>query len=109
LRRGEPAFHPDGGQDPVDLGDPALLAFVRTSPDGQHAMLVVANFSGTTRSLPRETVETTCGASLDGPERSGLATDSPSSASLTLGAFELGWFPVRAADAPSRAPLLAHT
>ena len=64
-------------------------------------MLVVANLSGSTRSLPRETVETTCGATLDGPERSGLANQSPSPASLTLGPFEFGWFPLRPAGAPS--------
>ncbi len=61
-RIGQSAFHPDAGQDVVDLGNSALIAFRRTSldgrqtvvdgrqtvVDGRHTVLVLANVSDQT-------------------------------------------------------------
>ncbi|MCG2633589.1 MAG: sugar phosphorylase [Gammaproteobacteria bacterium] len=42
LRRHQPAFHPDGLQETVDMG-PSLFALRRTSPDGRQRILAVSN------------------------------------------------------------------
>lgn len=47
IRRAQPAFHPWGTQEVVCFGNPAIVAFVRTSLGGKQRILVVANLSGT--------------------------------------------------------------
>ncbi len=51
VRISQPAFHPDGAQEVVELGDPALLGILRTSPDGQHRVLVTANLGPQLRNI----------------------------------------------------------
>ncbi len=46
-RRGQKAFHPDATQRVVPTGNPAAVAFERTSVDGGQKILVVANFAST--------------------------------------------------------------
>lgn len=47
----QPAFHPAAPQRPIDLGDPALIAFSRTSVDQQQRVVVVANLTGEEKRL----------------------------------------------------------
>lgn len=47
----QPAFHPDGACRVLDLGDPALLAFQRTSCDEAQRIQCVTNVSGEPRSF----------------------------------------------------------
>ncbi len=44
-RIAQPAFHPDGEQQVVELPDPGLLGFGRTSPDRRQRILVLLNAS----------------------------------------------------------------
>jgi glucosylglycerate phosphorylase len=46
IRRQQPAFHPDGAQHVLVDVPPWLVAILRTSPDGQHRVLVLVNVSG---------------------------------------------------------------
>jgi hypothetical protein len=41
----QPAFHPDGPQQSVDVDHPALVAFHRRSPGGEQQLLIAANLS----------------------------------------------------------------
>ena len=50
-RAHQSAFHPDAAQEVLDLGDPALLAFLRSSTDGRQQILILANMSATPRKL----------------------------------------------------------
>ena len=50
----QPAFHPDGAQQVVETGDPAVLGFVRTSPDGRQRILVLLNASDRLRNIEVE-------------------------------------------------------
>jgi len=43
VRAEQPAFHPEGAQHVLDLDSPAVLGFLRTSPDGRERVLVLAN------------------------------------------------------------------
>jgi sucrose phosphorylase len=51
-RVAEPAFHPEGPQQTVDAGHPAVLAFRRISPDGGRRVLVVANLGPLPLAVP---------------------------------------------------------
>ena len=42
----QPAFHPDAAQQVIDLNNPALISFLRTSLDETQNVLVLANVSG---------------------------------------------------------------
>ncbi|MCH7687013.1 MAG: sugar phosphorylase [Planctomycetes bacterium] len=42
----QPAFHPDAAQKIIDLNDPALISFLRTSLDEVQNVLVLTNVSG---------------------------------------------------------------
>jgi len=44
VRTAEPAFHPNGGQQVIDL-HPALFAFIRSAPDGGSQVLCIHNVS----------------------------------------------------------------
>ncbi|MDY0170420.1 MAG: alpha-amylase family glycosyl hydrolase [Thermoguttaceae bacterium] len=55
-RIAQPAFHPDGDQQVLDLPDPALLGFVRTSPDGRQRILVLLNASDRLQSVAVERI-----------------------------------------------------
>ena len=46
MRVSQPAFHPDAAQRVIDLNDPALIAFLRTSLDEAQNILVITNVSG---------------------------------------------------------------
>jgi sucrose phosphorylase len=75
IRRAQPAFHPEGAQHPVAVDDPAVVAFLRTSPDSSQRILVLANTAGTDRS-PSVSIETGRRIGhdlLDGHELTGLA------------------------------------
>jgi len=50
LRAQHPAFHPDGAQKILDLGD-SLFAVQRTSPDGRETIVAVSNLTSRTVSL----------------------------------------------------------
>ncbi|MCH7987626.1 MAG: sugar phosphorylase [Planctomycetes bacterium] len=45
-RVSQPAFHPDAAQRVIDLNNPALIAFLRTSLDAAQNILVLTNVSG---------------------------------------------------------------
>lgn len=45
------AFHPDGGSDVIRLGNPGIFAFLRTSPQQDQTILVLANMTGEPQSL----------------------------------------------------------
>jgi sucrose phosphorylase len=45
VRRQTGAFHPEGQQEAIDSGNPALVTFLRRSPDGSQTVLVAANVS----------------------------------------------------------------
>jgi sucrose phosphorylase len=51
VRRVQRAFHPEGGQQVYCLSDAAVLAYLRTAPDQQQHILVVANLSGRCRTV----------------------------------------------------------
>jgi sucrose phosphorylase len=51
VRVRQPAFHPDAAQEVVDSGDPAVLAFQRTSLDGRQRILAVTNVADEPRRL----------------------------------------------------------
>ncbi len=51
IRRRQPAFHPDGPQEILDL-DPRLFALRRTAPDGSQTILAIHNLSTETVTLP---------------------------------------------------------
>lgn len=46
VRTQQPAFHPDGGCELMDLGEPSLLAFCRSSCDGAQRILCITNLAG---------------------------------------------------------------
>ncbi len=50
-RIAQPAFHPDGLQQPLDLDPRGLITFIRTSPDGNQRILVAANVTPESKSL----------------------------------------------------------
>jgi glycosidase len=50
LRRGHPAFHPEGPQEPLALGND-LLGIVRTAPDGSERIVCLYNFTPFTRGV----------------------------------------------------------
>jgi sucrose phosphorylase len=62
LRKQQPAFHPDGNQRAIESGDAAIVAFERTSPDGQQRILVAANFAENPRDLSGDVVAELPGA-----------------------------------------------
>lgn len=45
VRTAEPAFHPNGGQQVIDL-HPALFSFIRSAPDGGSQVICIHNVSG---------------------------------------------------------------
>ena len=45
IRCRQKAFHPEGAQAMLNITDPRVLGFQRTSPDGQQRVVVLANFS----------------------------------------------------------------
>ncbi len=45
VRTAQPAFHPEAPQEVVDLGNPAVVSFLRTSLDGHQRLLVLTNVS----------------------------------------------------------------
>ena len=47
----QPAFHPDAAQAFVDAGDPTVVAFLRSSCDGQQQILVLTNVAERTVTL----------------------------------------------------------
>ena len=51
LRRQQPAFHPDGTQEILDLGA-GLFGFVRRSPDGSQTITAIFNFTCTENGVP---------------------------------------------------------
>ena len=51
VRIEQPAFHPDGACELIDLGDPAILAFERTSCDGNQRILCITNLAGDSRTV----------------------------------------------------------
>ncbi len=53
LRRQQPAFHPDGSQDILDLGA-GLFGFVRQSPDKTQQITAIYNFTSAENATPLE-------------------------------------------------------
>ncbi|MEM6799284.1 MAG: alpha-amylase family glycosyl hydrolase [Planctomycetota bacterium] len=51
LRIAQPAFHPDAPHEVIDTGNEKVLAFKRTSLDGQQTILVAVNFSNENESI----------------------------------------------------------
>lgn len=83
----QPAFHPDGEQRVWTLTDPAVLAFLRTAPDGQQRILVAANFSGDARAVPLPGWR-------DGPAAQELVTNQPANVvdgELKLSPYQVVW------------------
>ncbi len=84
-RMAQPAFHPDGEQTAVDLPDPGLLGFLRTSPDGRQRILVLLNAADRPQ---RVEVERRVGAA---PRRNLLATAAPVADPFPLASGEAAW------------------
>ncbi len=55
LRAGHPAFHPDGDQKILDLGE-SVFAVERTSPDGRETVLAITNCAGEPAAVPTSVV-----------------------------------------------------
>lgn len=51
------AFHPDGPSEVVHTEHPGILSFLRTSPEGDQAILVLANMTGQHQSLKLENTQ----------------------------------------------------
>ena len=51
MRIEQPAFHPDADQTFVDVGSPAVIAFLRSSCDGQQRILAVTNVTSQSATL----------------------------------------------------------
>ena len=51
VRVAQPAFHPDAAQEVVQLDNPALVGFLRTSLDGCQRILVLGNVSSQSQSV----------------------------------------------------------
>jgi len=45
VRREHPAFHPQGGQEPIDCAHAGLIGLVRTAPDRSERVLVLGNLT----------------------------------------------------------------
>ncbi|RMG38375.1 MAG: sugar phosphorylase [Planctomycetota bacterium] len=68
-RREQPAFHPDAPQIVLELGDPRLVGWLRTSIDGRQRIACVFNVSTRPMSVPLPEVlqraNVPCGAAVD--------------------------------------------
>ncbi|GAA4433743.1 alpha-amylase family glycosyl hydrolase [Bremerella cremea] len=51
-RIAQPAFHPDGPSEVYATGNPAIFGFLRTSPERDQTILVLANLTDKLQSLP---------------------------------------------------------
>ncbi len=84
-RIAQPAFHPDADQSVAHLADPALLGFVRTSPDGRQRVLVLLNAGSQPRSIE---VARIAGAR---PRRNLLDPAAPPADPFLLGPHQAAW------------------
>ena len=89
IRRAQPAFHPYGAQKIVSLDNPALVAFVRTSPGGKQRILVLANLS--------DTAQTVAPAKYGGfePTIDRLSAEEITSMEISLDAYQVRWLVLR--------------
>ncbi len=87
-RIAQPAFHPDGDQKVVELPDPGLLGFVRTSPDGRQRILVLLNVSDR---LQRVEVGRLTGAA---PRRNLLDPAGPVADAFPLASLQAAWLEI---------------
>lgn len=60
IRRAQPAFHPDGLQEVLDVSD-RLLVLVRVSPDHTHKIVAVYNFTKSPQQLDNSRISATLG------------------------------------------------
>jgi glycosidase len=88
LRRRQPAFHPDGGQQVLELDD-GLFGLRRRSPDATQEMICLFNCTGRTAQLERSRLP----ADIDRwPELIGRAGIQFSEQRLLLPAYAACWF-----------------
>jgi sucrose phosphorylase len=88
-RKKHAAFHPEGGQKVVDLGD-SLFAFIRTSPDGKEEIAVISNFLSRDICLEPESLEK---MNITEPQKKDIITDKAlvTKEGLRLGGFQTVW------------------
>lgn len=88
VRMAQPAFHPEAGQEVVDLAHPSLVGWIRTSLDGQQRILVLANLGPELREVN--------GVAIAGmpPKVDLLAAPgaSPGGGVVRLRPYETAWF-----------------
>jgi glycosidase len=94
----QPAFHPEGGQMIWPYDHPAVLAFLRTSPDGTQQILVVGNLSPTPHRLDLSS------ASTIRVRRDLLRPDTPPDKDLTLAPFQVSWLDLEPRSTPTSPP-----
>ena len=85
VRIAQPAFHPNGDQGVVELPNPAVLGFVRTSPDGRQRILVLLNASDRLQCVEVGRITGTA------PRRSLLDPGAPVADPFPLAPFQAAW------------------
>lgn len=94
IRRGHPAFHPDGLQEVMDVGD-SLLLLIRVSPDHSQKVVALYNFTKTPQLLDTSILRAILGA----PEQWwDLLYDAPPAleeAQLKLKPYACHWLTMR--------------
>jgi len=74
VRIQQPAFHPDADQQPIDIGQPGVIAFLRTSSDLQQKILCIANVTTACIEINLKTISD-CKAFHDLLNNKGIADD----------------------------------
>jgi sucrose phosphorylase len=90
IRRRQPAFHPDAGQQVLDLGD-TLFGFVRTAPSGDQSILVLANLTAETLHQPLDRLPGTIDTDA---ELLGLYPAIADTRDLQIGPYAVYWLPL---------------
>lgn len=97
-RAGQPAFHPNGSQQVLDGGSPAVFSLLRVSPDGRDRVLCLHNVSAD----PQPFSVDAAGLSLPGRLRDILTGDTfrldSARLQLSLAPYEVRWLAHEAGD-----------
>ncbi len=93
-RSAHPAFHPDGEERVVDLGE-RLFALERTSPGREERILAVTNLTAGTADLPRSGLRAAGCAGEIGEDLLGGALRRERGAEASLAPYQTRWLPLR--------------
>lgn len=88
VRIAQPAFHPEGPQAICPCDDPAIVAFLRTSPDSSQQVLVVANVSPESRQVD---LPLPPGVRIERDLLNLLPPTTPMSPPIALAPFQTAW------------------